>query len=103
MRGCSVFTRPPSISGACVTSSTVRHVDAVLLEVRGRAAARDELEAELVEAARELVEAGLVVDGDQRAHSSLTDARGSSRCSTAWIALDAASRAARRGRAPAAR
>ena len=45
-------------------------MEPVLLEVRGRAAARDELEAELVEAARELVEAGLVVDGDQRAHTT---------------------------------
>ena len=54
-----------------------------LLEVRGGAARGDERPAELGEAAREVVEAGLVVDGDQRAHSSPTTS-GSSRCSTAW-------------------
>ena len=87
MRGCSVFTRPPSISGARVTSSTLRRRRA--RAPRGTPPCRrcDELAAELGEAAREVVEAGLVVDGDQRAHaSSARDApRGSSRCSTAWI------------------
>ena len=53
-------------------------------ELRG-AAGRDELEPELVEAAREVVDALLLVDGDQGAgHSSLTT-RGNRRCSTAWI------------------
>ena len=53
-------------------------------ECRG-AARRDELEPELGEAAREVVDAFLLVDGDQGAgHSSLT-MRGSSRCSTAWM------------------
>ena len=66
MRGCSVFTRPPSISGKSVSVSTRSTVEAELLEVRRRAAARDELPAELVEAAREDVEAGLVVGRDQR-------------------------------------
>ena len=61
-----------------------RDVHAVLLEERGRPAAGDDLEAELLEPARELGQAGLVVNGDQRAHSSLTTP-GSSRCSTAWI------------------
>ena len=49
-----------------------RDPEPLLLEERSGATARDELEAELVQPARELVEAGLVVDGDQRAHSSLT-------------------------------
>ena len=49
-------------------------------EVRRRAAARDELPAELVEAPREDVEPCLVVGRDQRAHSSPTT-RGSRRCS----------------------
>ena len=52
-----------------------------LEEVRG-AATRDEIPAELSQAAREALEACLVVDGDQRAHSSSTTS-GSSRCSTA--------------------
>ena len=53
-------------------------------ELRG-AARRDELEPELVQAAREVVDALLLVDGDQGAgHSSLTT-RGSRRCSTAWM------------------
>ena len=75
MRGCSVLTRPPSISGNSVRLSTRVTVEAELLEVRRRAAARDELAAELGEPARELVEPGLVVDRDQRAHSSLTTSR----------------------------
>ena len=68
-----------------------RHLEAELLEVRGRAAARDELAAELGEPPRELVEPRLVVDRDQRAHSSLTTS-GSSRCSTAWIRSSSVSR-----------
>ena len=52
------------------------------LEEIGGPAARDELEAELVETARELLQPCLVVDGDQRAHSSRTTS-GRSRCSTA--------------------
>ena len=82
MRGCSVLTRPPSISGKSVSVSTRSTVEAELvLEVRGGAAARDELPAEVGEAAREHVEAGLVVRRDQRAHSSPTT-RGSRRCSS---------------------
>ena len=84
MRGWSVFTRPPSISGESVSASTRSTGRPSRLEVRRGAAARDELPAELGEAAREVVEAGLVVGGDQRAHSSLTTS-GSSRCSTALI------------------
>src|SRR6185436_15508612 len=62
---------------------------------RRGAAARDELDAELVEAARELVESGLVEDGDERALDHHRERRasarnprtasGSSRCSTAWM------------------
>ncbi len=52
------------------------------LEGFRRAAARDELEPDLGQAAGERLEAGLVVDGDQRAHSSRTTL-GSNRCSAA--------------------
>ena len=55
-----------------------------LLESGRRVPARDELAAEADEPARELVHAGLVLGGDQRAHSSLTTS-GSRRCSTAWM------------------
>ncbi len=64
--------------------------DLGLEEVR-RSAARDELEVELGQAARELLQAGLVVDGDQRSHSSLTTS-GRIRCSTAWILARSVSR-----------
>ncbi len=57
--------------------------DLVLQEVCG-AAAGDQLEADLDQPARELLQAGLVVDGDQRAQSSLTTS-GRMRCSTAWM------------------
>ena len=71
--GWSVFTRPPSSSGAPVTSSTRVTGSPCSVEERRGAAGRDELEAELVEAAREVVDAFLLVDGDQCAgHSSLT-------------------------------
>ena len=65
-----------------------RHRDAHLLEVGARAAARDDLDAELDQALRELVQAGLVVDRDEGAldHTETSSAttRGSSSCSTAW-------------------
>src|SRR6185437_8943543 len=54
------------------------------LDRRRRAAARDDPPAELVQAPGEFLEPGLVVDGDQRAHSSLTTS-GRSLCSTALI------------------
>ena len=57
-----------------------RHREPCLLESRRSAAARHELEPEVSEPASELDDAGLVVDGDQRAHSSRTTF-GSSRCS----------------------
>ena len=44
-----------------------RHAELVLLDEGGRASARDELDAEVREAARERVEAGLVVHGEERA------------------------------------
>ncbi len=56
------------------------HGQARPLEGCGRASARDELEPDLGQAAGEGLEAGLVVDGDQRAHSSRTTL-GSNRCS----------------------
>src|SRR5207248_159402 len=61
------------------------------LERTRGAAAGDELAARVGKAARELLEPGLVVDGDQRADSSLTTF-GSSRCSTAWIRSGSVSR-----------
>ena len=57
-----------------------RHREPGLRERVGRSAARDELEAELGETPRELGHTRLVVDGDQRAHSSPTTF-GRSRCS----------------------
>src|SRR5207253_7010809 len=60
----------------------VRDVEPKLFEVHRRAAAGDGLEAQVDEAAGELVEAGLVVGGDQRAHRSLATC-GSRRCSAA--------------------
>jgi hypothetical protein len=59
----------------------------------GRAAARDQLETEVREAASEVLQAGLVVDRDQctALQSSLTTS-GSRRCSTAWIRSTSVSR-----------
>jgi hypothetical protein len=59
-------------------------LEAELFDEGGGAAARDELAAELRETLGELVESRLVVDRDQRAHSSLTTL-GRSSCSTAWM------------------
>ena len=56
MRGWSVLTRPPSISGISVSSSTRVDLEAGSASCVGGAAARDELDAELGQAARELVE-----------------------------------------------
>src|SRR5436309_14482003 len=55
----------------------------VIEEVRG-AAAGDQLEADVHQPTCELLQAGLVVDGDQCAQSSLTTS-GRIRCSTSWI------------------
>ena len=60
------MTRPPSISGACVTSSTLVTGEPLLREKRRCAARGDELPAELDEAAREIVDTVLVPDADQR-------------------------------------
>src|SRR5262245_27486674 len=57
-------------------------VQPTLLEVGRSTSARDELPAELRETGGELVEPGLVVDGDQSPQSALTTL-GRSRCSTA--------------------
>ena len=52
-----------------------RHAELVLLDVRRRAAARDQLHAELGEPAREGVEPRLVVDGEQRAFDHSVSSR----------------------------
>src|SRR5205823_1805510 len=62
------------------------HREPELAQERRRAAARDELYAEPREPARELLQARLVVDGDERALDHVTSprtTRGSSLCSTA--------------------
>ena len=96
MRGWSVFTRPPSSSGPrsaprprTSSPSSSRYAAVPPLATSSTA--------ELGEAARELVEARLVVDRDQRAHIALARRVGSSRCSTAWMRR-AASRPCRRPR-----
>ena len=64
-----------------------RDRDPDLLQERGRAAARHDLDVELREAACERLEALLVVDRDQRALDHEISSRttsGRSRCSTAW-------------------
>src|SRR3954464_8044106 len=75
-----------------------RHRDVHLLQVGARAAAGDDLDAQLNQALGELVKARLVVDGDQGSfdHADATGevsfpsrksrtAAGSSRCSISWI------------------
>ncbi len=85
MRGWSVFTRPPSISGDSVRSST--GVTAIPTFCRKAAVPplATSSQSSSASPSRELVEPRLVVDGDQRAHSSRTTTSGSSRCSTAWM------------------
>src|SRR5205085_10094385 len=61
-----------------------RHLKSLFLQEFRRAAARDELDAELGEAARKRAESRLVVGGDQGTQSSPTTS-GSNSCSTAWI------------------
>ena len=57
-------------------------------DVAGGASARDQLDTEIVEAAGEVFEAGLVEDGDEcpldHDAISILTACGRSRCSTAW-------------------
>ena len=62
-----------------------RDLEARVLERRRGAAARDELDAELREPAREVLEPVLAVDGEQRAHQAISSrtTSGSRRCSTA--------------------
>src|SRR5204863_2771844 len=64
--------------------------DLPLEEVR-RAAACDELPAELGQPACELLQPALVVTAQECSHSSLTTS-GSKRCSTAWIRCKSVSR-----------
>src|SRR5207253_9471976 len=68
-----------------------RHLEAVLLEERRRAARRHELEPELREPAREHVHSLLLVHRDQRAHRLATTS-GSRRCSTAWMRCSSVAR-----------
>ena len=80
--GWSVFTRPSEQLREAGHVLDAGHGQSRALEGFGRAAARDELEPDLGQTAGERLEAGLVVDGDQRAHSSRTTL-GSNRCSAA--------------------
>ena len=74
MRGCSVFTRPPSISGAAVTSSTRVTSRPCSSRKRRRAARRRRARSRARRArARTSSMPVLVVDRDQRAHGSPTD------------------------------
>ena len=95
MRGCSVFTRPPSSSGTSVSSSTCVDLEPVLLEVRRRAAARDELDTRAPASPRAKSSRPVLSQTeisarsrDQLAH----DLAGSSRCSTAWMRARASRR-----------
>ena len=65
--GCSVLTRPSRISGKPVRSSIGRTSMPGLAQLAGRAAGRDDLDAQLGEAAGEVDDAGLVGDREQRA------------------------------------
>ncbi len=70
MRGCSVFTRPPSISGLPVSSATSTTARPGVAQ-RGRGAARrDELDAERREPAGELDQPGLVGNRQQRTRNA---------------------------------
>ena len=64
-RGCRVLTRPSSISGEPVTSSTSCTGDAGGGDLLGRGAGGDDLDAGVVQALRELLQTGLVVDRNQ--------------------------------------
>ena len=63
-----------------------RDGEPLVLEEPRRAAARDQLEAELGQSLREGAEPGLVVDGEERPHAAVSSrtTRGSRSCSTAW-------------------
>ena len=61
-----------------------RDVDSLLAEEGSRSPGRDDLESEGREFARELRDARLVVDAQERATHSLVTTSGSSRCSVAW-------------------
>ena len=75
MRGCSVFTRPPSISGNSVSASTRSTVEPEPSRYVAVPPLATSSQPSVDEPAREHVDAGLVVGRDQRAHSSLHDAR----------------------------
>src|SRR5581483_7879765 len=65
-------------------------------QVRRRPARRDELPAELVEAAGERLDPRLVVDAQERARQSSFTTLGSRRCSTAWMRSTSVSRGSTR-------
>ena len=66
-RGCRVLTRPSRHSGKPVSSSTLVTGTPAAAIRAGGGAGGDELDARLVQAAREVLQPGLVVDADQRA------------------------------------
>ena len=66
MRGCSVFTRPSSISGKPVYSATSVTGSADSASSARGAAGGQQRDAPLMQRPRELDDAGLVGDGDQR-------------------------------------
>ena len=68
--GCSVTTRWSSMSGKPVNSRRCDHRDAGLVDRARGARRRHELPAELVQAAGEVDEPGLVPDREQRAHQA---------------------------------
>ena len=85
MRGWSVFTRPPSISGDVGHVLDALDRQAELSQEGGGAAAGARARQPSSASPRANTSSPvLVVRGDQRAHSSLTTF-GSSRCSTSWM------------------
>ncbi len=75
--GCSVFTRPPSISGLPVSAATSVDAEPGAAQRLGRAAGGHELDTEGSEPPAELQQAGLVVNGEQGArHAVRRRARG---------------------------
>ncbi len=67
MRGCSVLTRPSSISGKPVTSEMSRTVRPPLASACACAAGGNQFDVEGGEAASQIEKAGLVADAEQGA------------------------------------
>ena len=70
--GCSVLTRPPSISGEPVTWATSRCAMPSLAQLGRRVSAGDQLPAQVREALGQLDQALLVVDGQQGSHDVIS-------------------------------